>query len=260
MIDYAGTTVLITGASSGLGVVFAHRLSARGAHVVLIARRADRLEEIAAEIRSEGGTATVVPHDLAAPGAAAALVDELDARGLRIDSLVNNAGFGMKGDLLDADAARLDEMVQLNVAAVTSLTRRLLPALTASGRGVLVNVASTAAYQPLPSMAAYGASKAYVLSFTEAIAHETLSSGLRVLALSPGATRTEFFDVVGSDDAAVGVFQTADEVVTTALETLDRRRPPYSVVSGRRNAVTAALASLMPRKARVHVAARALGA
>ena len=193
-------------------------------------------------------TATPVALDLARPDAAAELRRALDAHGIGIQSLVNNAGFGMKGAFVDADPARIAEMVQLNVASVVSLTREFLPDLVRTGHGALVSVASTGAYQPCPNMAVYGATKAFVLSFTEALAYETRECGLSVLTVSPGATRTEFFDVVGTRDAAVGRFQTTEQVVTRALRELDRASTPPSFVSGRLNATMAKLAGIIPRR------------
>jgi short-subunit dehydrogenase len=255
--NHAGTTALITGASSGLGAEFARVLAARGASLVLVARREHRLTELADEIRS---THCVEVHtvvlDLTEPAATATLVAAVRDRGLTVDSLINNAGYGMHGGLVDADAARLDEQVRLNIAAVVSLTRAFLPEMSASGRGVLVNVASTAAFQPLPLMAVYGATKAFVLSFTEAIAFETRDSGVRVTALCPGATRTEFFDVVGSESAAVGRLQTVGQVVTTAMRALDARRTPSAVVSGGVNRVGALFGRIMPRSVVMPVTAR----
>lgn len=256
---YSGTTVLITGASSGLGAEFAGRLAARSANPVLVARREDRLRELATTLETEHGvTASVIAVDLSQPGAAATLTYELATRGIEVDSLINNAGFGLAGDLVDETPERITQMVAVNIATLTDLTRALLPRLLRSGRGILVNIASTAAYQPTPGMAVYGASKAYVLSFTEAIAYETRHSGLRVLALSPGPTRTEFFDVVGTEDAAVGRFQTPADVVSRALDELDRARPRASVVSGRANSITATMARLAPRRLSTTIAARAL--
>ncbi|WP_308798939.1 SDR family NAD(P)-dependent oxidoreductase [Agromyces silvae] len=257
--DYRGTTAIITGASAGLGAEFATQLAARGADVVLVARREDRLRELAGRLSgAHGVTATPIELDLAEPGSAAALRAALDERGIRPQTLVNNAGFGMKGAFAEADASRVDEMVAVNVAALVSLTREFLPDLVRDGRGALVNIASTAAYQPCPNMAVYGATKAFVLSLTEALAYETRASGLGVLALSPGATATEFFEVVGSADAAVGRFQTPDAVVRLALRRLDRMRMPLSVVSGVGNAVNATLARFIPRRLAVSVSGRVL--
>lgn len=255
---YAGSTVVITGASSGLGEEFARQFAARHADVVLVARRIDRLEALADELlEAYGVTGIPIAMDLAAPGAAVQLVAELDARGIAADSLVNNAGFGMSGPFAEADPERLDQMVSLNVGVLTALTRAFLPGLTGRGRGVLINIASTAAYQPLPTMAAYAATKAYVLSLTEAIGYEVRGSGLEVLALSPGPTRTEFFDIAGNG-ASVGRFQTAEQVVTTALDELDRKHPRPSVVSGRANSAQARAVSRLPRRLALWGAARAM--
>ncbi|WP_295627456.1 SDR family oxidoreductase [uncultured Corynebacterium sp.] len=256
-VDYSGTTVLITGASSGLGAEFASQLAARGADLVLVARREDRLTALADRLTTAHGiTATVIAADLGAPGAASSLVDALDERGLQVDSLINNAGFGLGEQFTDEDPSRLSEMVTLNVGLLTDLTRLLLPRLVersrrSGGPNVLLNIASTVAYQPTPGMAAYGATKAYVLSLTEALAYETRKSPLRVLALSPGPTKTEFFEVFGAGDGsdyAVGGLQTADEVVSLALQELDRKKPRPSIVSGRRNAAVATIGQLSPRR------------
>ena len=247
-LDFTATTALITGASSGIGAAFAEALAARGANVVLVARREDRLIELAAELGERHGiTATPIAMDLARDGAATELYEELERRGIRIDSLINNAGFGMRGDFVDADPARIATMIQLNVATLVALTHAFLPRLVQSGRGALVNIASVVAYQPTPHMAAYGASKAFVLSFTEAIAYETRASGLRVLAVSPGATATEFFEIADAQDIARGRVQTPAQVVTTALRALDRRHTPPSVVSGGTNRVAATLSGVLPR-------------
>ncbi|WP_396641513.1 SDR family NAD(P)-dependent oxidoreductase [Microbacterium sp.] len=247
-IDFTATTVLITGASSGIGAAFADALAARGANLVLVARREDRLNDLGAELRARHGiTATPIAMDLARDEAATELRDELERRGILIDSLINNAGFGMRGDFIEADHARIAAMIQLNVSSLVALTHAFLPRLVAVGRGVLVNISSVVAYQPTPHMAAYGASKAFVLSFTEAIAYETRASGLRVLAVSPGATATEFFEVANAEDMARGRVQSPAQVVATALRALDRRHTPPSVVSGGTNAVAATLAGLLPR-------------
>ncbi|MGC5169704.1 SDR family NAD(P)-dependent oxidoreductase [Microbacterium sp. DT81.1] len=246
-MTYRGTTALITGASSGLGVEFATRFAERGADVVLVARREDRLRQLAMALeRDHKVGATVVPLDLTTPDAVQAVRAALAGRG--IHTLINNAGFGMRGAFVNEDPARVESLLQLNVLALTRLTREFLPDLIRRGEGALVNIASTAAYQPLPNMAIYGASKAYVLSFTEAIAYETRESGLSVLALSPGATSTEFFDVVGSEDAAVGRFQSSEQVVATALKAIDRSHTPPSIVSGVRNGILAKAAGIVPRR------------
>ncbi len=254
-IDYSGTTALVTGASSGLGEHFVRQLAARGADLVLVARRVDRLEALADELRAGGRTVTVIGADLAQPGAGHSLADELEARKIVVGTLVNNAGFATRNHFENEDAARIAEEIDLNVGALVDLTKAFYDQLRATNRGALITVASTAAYQPLPLMAVYGATKAFVLSFTEALWYENRGRGLKVLCLSPGATKTEFFDVAG-EGARVGEFQTPEEVVGLALETLDKRNSPPSVVSGTRNRFMAAATRLVPRRTLVMVAGR----
>ncbi|GAA2000258.1 SDR family NAD(P)-dependent oxidoreductase [Microbacterium ulmi] len=259
-IDYRGTTALITGASAGLGAEYAEQFARRGTDLVLVARRTDRLDALAERLHAAHGVgAQVVGLDVGEPDAAARLRAELAERGIRVDHVVNNAGFGMKGALAAADAARLDEMVRVNVGAVVAITRAFLPDLLAAGRGTLVNIASNAAFQPCPSMAVYGATKAFVLSFTEAVSYEVRGTGVAVLAVCPGATRTEFFDVMGTE-AIVGSVQTAEQVVAATFGALERRNPPPSIVGGVLNRVNAKLAGIVPRRLALAVSARLLGA
>lgn len=259
-LQLKGTTALVTGASSGLGIAYATEFARRGADVVLVARREDRLRDLADRLGWQFDvTATVIPADLAAPGAAAALKTETDARGIRIHALVNNAGFGMHDDFIDADAARTAEMIDLNVNALVALTREFLPAMVTARSGVVVNISSTGAFQPCPGMAVYAATKAFVLSFTEAVAYEVRDTGVRVLALCPGATQTEFFDVAG-DAASVGRRQTAVQVVDTALRAIDARRSRSTVVSGAANRVGSSLPRFVPRRTATAITARLVGA
>jgi short-subunit dehydrogenase len=184
---------LVTGASAGIGRELARRFAAGGHDLVLTARRADELRALADELSAEHGVAVrAVPADLSDPVAPRTLFDEVAAAGLAVDVLVNNAGFGMYGPFAEADPDRLLAMVQVNVAALTHLTRLFLPGMVARGRGRVLNVASTAAFQPGPLMAAYYASKAYVLSLSEALAFELRGAGVTVTCLCPGPTRTEF--------------------------------------------------------------------
>ncbi len=260
-MDHRGTTALITGASSGLGAQLAHRLAGRGAHLILVARRAARLEELAETIRTQAGVdVAVYAEDLAAPRAGTALAQRIAADGLTVDTLINNAGMGVHGAFATQDADALAAEVQLNVAGLVDLSRALLPQMLAGGRGALVNVASTSAYQPTPDMAVYGAAKAFVLSFTEAIAFETRRSTLKVLAVSPGPMRTEFFDKLGTTRPGVGVWQTADDVAAFTLRTLDRRHTPPSVISGALNAVPITAARFAPRPLVLALTGRAVGA
>jgi uncharacterized protein len=221
-------TALVTGASSGLGEQFARQLSARGHEMVLVARRADRLERLASELP---GTAHAVPADLAAD--AASLKPKIEELGLDVDLLVNNAGFGTYGRFTDIDAERDAEQIRLNCEAVVTLTHAFLPRMLERGRGGIINVASTAGMQPIPYEAVYAASKAFALSFTEAISEEVRGTGVRVLAVNPGPVPTEWQQVAGHEDTSVvpGKIE-ADQCVAEALQAYDRGR--RSVIPGRK--------------------------
>ncbi len=180
-IVYRTQTTLITGASAGLGAEFARQFAARGSNLVLVARRADRLQALADELSAKHQiTVAVVPFDLTVPAAGEALAEEVARRGIAVTSLVNNAGFGTHAPFRKDDPARMQQEIGLNVASLVDVTRAFIDQLT----GVLVNVASTLGYQPWPNAAVYGATKAFVLSFTEALWQESRGTGLRVLAIS----------------------------------------------------------------------------
>ncbi len=256
-LDHTASTALITGASSGLGAEFAEQLASRGANLILVARRVDRLETLREAIAAKYGvTVTVIPADLTDEDAASKLKASVEMLGLPVHTLVNNAGFGTHGAFEATDAHRVHDEVALNVAALVDLTRAFYPELVAHGTGALINVASTAGFQPIPMMAVYGATKAFVLSFTEALWVEAKPSGLRVLALCPGATTTEFFDTAGRAAHMSGGLQTPQQVVTTALATLDRRNPPPSVISGFTNKFLATSERFAPRRTVVSMVGR----
>jgi uncharacterized protein len=186
-------TALVTGASSGIGLELATLLARDRHNLVFVARSRDRLEAIARGLTEEYGvTVTILARDLARPESPSAIARELEGRGLRVEILVNNAGFGVYGPFVETPIEKELEMIQVNVAALTHLTKLLLPAMRANRRGRILNVASTAAFQPGPLMAVYYATKAYVLSFSEALANELAGSGVTVTALCPGPTITDF--------------------------------------------------------------------
>lgn len=254
------TCAVITGASSGLGAEFARRFAARDTDVVLVARRKDRLEDLAAEIESTYGVrAFAIALDLGTPDAAALLDAELTARGLAVDALVNSAGFGTAGPVALESPARVRAELELNVVALTELNIVFLPRLLASGHGLLVNVASNAAYQPLPGLAVYAASKAYVKSLTEAIWKENRGTGLRVLALAPGPTETEFFDASGSEDFKVGAMDTVGRVMDVAFKAIDNPRGGPTAIVGLGRAAQAHLNRLVPTRLSLAVTARLTG-
>jgi short-subunit dehydrogenase len=235
--------VLITGASAGLGTEFARQLSARGARLVLVARRKERLEALAAEL----GNARAVALDLTEEGAAERLLADVAAHGEHVDLLVNNAGFGFTGPVAAIDGDKQRRMVTLNCTLLTELSRLVLPAMIERRRGGILNVASTAAFQAAPRFAVYSATKAYVLSFSEALHEEVKAQGIHVSCLCPGPVATEFFDAAGMtpDGAFKSLMMEAEEVVRIGLAGLDRNRAV--VVAGALNTVGAVGAQLLPR-------------
>ena len=234
---------LITGASAGLGVEFAKQCAARGDEVILVARRKDRLNALAAEL----GKAHVIAADLAKPKAAADLLKEIRSRGLWVRTLINNAGFGLRGRFDALPLPRQLEMIDLNIRSLTSLAFIMLDDMRAHGGGGILNVASTAAFQPGPNMAVYFATKAYVLSFTEALHEEWKDRGIKVSALCPGPTRTEFGEVAGIK--SLGSFERlsmdAAPVVAAGLTGLENN--DAVVIPGFTNKVGAWSTRLAPR-------------
>jgi uncharacterized protein len=192
---------LVTGASSGIGAELARELARHGHDLVLTARRLAAMEALAIELRGLGAAATVIAADLSKPGAAATLAHDIASRGFEIDVLVNNAGLGALGRFDRMDFARISEMLQVNIVALTELTRLVVPGMVARRHGRIMLVSSVAGFQPGPRMAVYFASKAYVTSLGEALAYELRGTGVGVTVLCPGATDTAFFAVAGADDS-----------------------------------------------------------
>jgi short-subunit dehydrogenase len=224
-------TALITGASSGIGAAFARLLAERGHDLVVVARRTDRLEQLAKELDVAYRTPVeVLPADLSTADGVAVVEKRLTDDARPIDVLINNAGFGTAGAFAELDVDREDEMLRLNVVALVRLTHAALGGMLARGRGGIINVASTAGFQPIPGWASYSASKAFVARFSEAVAAETRSSGVSVTVLCPGFTRTEFQDQADFSDEMIPGFlwQTPEEVAHAALVAMDKRRV-YSV-------------------------------
>jgi uncharacterized protein len=258
-MDLKTKTALITGASGGIGEEFAVQLAKRGVNLVLVARRAEKLADLRTTLttRHPDLTVDVVAADLSLPGSGPELAAEVSDLGATIDILVNNAGVGLHGKFVGQDAAANAAQIQLNCGTLVDLTACYLPAMTSAGYGVIINVASTAAFQPTPGMAVYGATKAFVLSYSEALWQECKGTGVKVLALCPGATETEFFARTGEEFLTDGR-QTPKQVVDTALAALDKSSP--TVVSGWRNTLLANGYRITPRKLMVQISEQLLKA
>jgi short-subunit dehydrogenase len=245
--EAGGGWAVVTGASSGLGALFAEKLAQRGLPLVLAGRDEARLTDVRERVQrlAPGIDVELVVGDLGSQAGVEALVAVLQER--VIDVLVNNAGFGTYGRLAEVDADRDRDLIAVNVDALVRLTHAVLPGMLARGHGQILNVASTIAFQPAPYQATYGASKAFVLSFSQALWAETRGSGVSVTALCPGPTRTGFVDALDADVSGTAIYRklaSPEPVVAAGLRALDRGRPV--VVPGMRNWVMANAARLSP--------------
>ncbi len=247
--DLRGQTALITGASSGLGEAFARLLAARGCRLILTARRADRLEALKTELQAAYGVeAAALPADLAAEGGPADLFRRIEALGWPVEILINNAGRGAWGPHRALDWADDRQMLALDILAPAELVHRCLPGMLARGRGYILLVASVAAYQPTPYYASYAAAKSYLLNFGVALHRELRGSGVKVCVLSPGVTRTGFFEAAGQQQFSLYqrlTMMNAERAAAVGLKALLRGRA--SVVAGVRNGLIAWAAARIPR-------------
>lgn len=252
------STALVTGASSGIGAAIAGSLAQRGHSLTLVARREDRLSELASELHeSHGVRVGVVACDLADRAERDQLEAKISELGLDVEVLVNNAGFGYAGDFAAADRERQVEMVRLNCEAVIDLAGRYLPAMIERGQGVVINIASTAAFQPMPKSATYAATKAFVLSFSEALHQELGGSGATVTAVCPGPVRTEFPEAAGIarvERAPGFVWMSAEDLAEEAVKAAEAGK--RAVVPGRLNYAGSILGRHTPRKISLPLANR----
>ncbi|MGE4586202.1 MAG: SDR family NAD(P)-dependent oxidoreductase [Mangrovibacterium sp.] len=251
-----GKTALITGASSGIGEAFACELARRGCRLILTARSADRLKALAGRLRSdyEGTEVWVVPADLTASGAPEQLAGRLGREGHRVDMLVNNAGFGKWAGFLDEEMEVYEQMMQLNLSALVKLTYLLLPAMLEKGEGGVINIASTAAFQPCPYFAVYGAGKAFVLSFSEALYEEYRRRGITVTAVCPGYTKTRFWEEAHM--CTKGLSLTAPERVAREGLRAFLKGKNYRTTGGVFNYLMAQSSRLISRRLAVRVVGR----
>jgi short-subunit dehydrogenase len=245
-------TALITGASSGIGEAFAWELAKRQMNLVLVARSEAKLQQLAQQLAEKFKIQVeVLVEDLSLPGAAKAVFEAVTQKGLTVHLLINNAGFGDCGAFADRQLNRQVEMIQLNIVALVELTHLFLPQMQQRRSGAIINVASTAAFQPLPYLSVYAASKAFVLSFSEALWAENRSCGVRVLAVCPGPTETNFFKTAefpqSAAGASVGRYASSEEVAIVALQALEKDQPTV-VTGGLANQVIVNLPRLLPRE------------
>ena len=248
-------TALITGASSGIGEVFARKLAARGRNVLLVARSEEKLITLCNELgRSNSIRAQYVALDLSKPESAALLFDEAKTRGLSVDMLINNAGFGSMGEFNNLDLAHELNMIDLNIKSLVELTHRFLQPMLVRKQGAIINVASTAAFQPVPFMATYAATKAFVLSFSEALWEENRPYGIKVIALCPGVTDTNFFEAARGHKPPARISQTPEEVVDTALRGLAQGKS--HIISGWSNFLMTQSERFVPRSLITRLAGR----
>ncbi len=250
-------TALVTGASAGIGEQFAYALAREHYELVLVARREARLKEVAEQARGLGsGKVTTIAADLAQRESPAAIHRQLAEQNVAIDYLVNNAGFGTRGDFAELAIERELEEIDLNIGALVALTRLFVPAMIARRHGTIINVASTAGFQPLPYMANYAATKAYVISFSLAVAAELRGSGVTILALCPGPTHSEFHAVAGTGDARTPRFMFMDAAPVAAQGIDAARRGRQLYVNGTINLILVELSRVSPRNLVTRVVAR----
>ena len=258
MADKTGKTALITGASAGLGSDFARLFAADGHDVVLVARRKDKLEELANELADQHGVEShIIASDLADAASPQAIHDELTEKKIEVEYLINNAGFGTNGSFVELDSERELAMITVNITALTHLTKLFLPAMIQRRSGRILNVGSTAGFQPGPFMATYYATKAFVNSFSEALAVEVAGTGVTVTVSCPGATATEFAGTAGNDKSRL--FQSSKPATSMEVASHGYRammKGKRMAVPGFKNKLGVQALRVSPRGAVLSIAAR----
>ena len=242
MFDYRGSTALVTGASKGLGAAFTEALAERGMNLVLVARSTDQLDALSMRLSAKYKVqCTILSMDLADPSSPQRIAEEIERRGIEVDLLVNNAGFGLSGEFISHDPRQEQAEIEVNVQTLVALTHYFGKAMAARSKGGIINVASNASFQPLPYMATYAATKAFVLHFSEAIHHELTAKSVHVMATCPGPTATSFFEGTSTQMSAKNM-DSSEMVVRRTLKAFDQRRAV--AYPGR---MSVRLASLLPR-------------
>jgi len=256
---YEGKKILITGASAGIGYALSEELAKRGSEVIITARRKDKLDALAQKIENAGGKADVFVEDLSMPQSGKNLYDQIKSAGLDIDILINNAGYGRWGDLTSHERDDYSKMLQLNVTSLTDLCHLYIPDMISRGGGGIINVGSVASLSPIPYASVYSSSKAYVLMFSEAIRYEYQDKGVKVMALLPGGTESEFASIATEKSekltkryqeregsAAGGTMQTPQEVAIECLEAFEKNK--QYILCGGRNRFLYNLTKIMSRQ------------
>lgn len=246
MFAYRGSTALVTGASSGIGAEFAQELAARGTNLILVARAEEVLNKLAADLQTRHGIqAHVIPADLSREHAVRHVADAVAERGLQVDLLVNNAGMMTHGPFEQIDPGEEQAEITVNVTSLVGLTHAFLPGMLERRNGGVINVASIAGFQPIPFLATYAATKAFVISFSVALYEECRDRNVHILGLCPGTTSTELFVRGRAEAAALGGYRTVQQVVATALRGLDGKRSV--IVDGLKNSLLTHGPRLIPR-------------
>jgi short-subunit dehydrogenase len=260
-MELKGKTALVTGASSGLGSCFAEQLAARGVNLVITARRAGRLDKLAAELSGRYGVqVTCLPLDLSEPDSAKKLFDRTEGAAKPVDILINNAGFARFGPFSGLSWETVHDQLKVDILALTELTHRFIQAMHSRNRGYILNVSSFAAYMPVPGYAVYAAAKTYVRNFTEALAYEIRKTPVRACCLCPGSTATEFWEVAGQKEPPFlirATMSSPEKVARTGLKALFRRR--RNIVAGFLNKLVVWFTRLSPRRFTARLAALVAG-
>jgi len=254
-MDLKGKTALVTGASSGMGASFAELLAGMGADLVITARRVERLEKLASEIKAKHAVkVTVYPADLQKRRSVAELFALTEGAGNPVEIVINNAGFPSRGPFVDTEWEKLEGQIRLNIMALTEMTHKFSKIMADRGHGYILNVASFAAYLPIPNYAVYSASKAYVRNFTEAVACEMSGSGVHLCSLCPGQVETEFWNVAGQRPPMHALTDSPDFVAGVGLQALFAGKT--NVVAGAMNDVSTRFLKFMPKGLAMRIAAK----
>jgi short-subunit dehydrogenase len=265
--SYQNKMVLVTGASSGIGMAMAKELAIRGAHLILVARSESKLEEVAIEIRKSGSEAHVFTCDLSIAHSGEKLFTAIHDAGLSVDLLINNAGYGRWGNFIDFEREDYAKMIQLNITSLTDLCHLFIPNMVKKGNGGIINVGSIASFSPIPYGNVYSSSKAYVLNFTEALRYEYLTKGIQIMALCPGGTKSNFAKVASENSEKITAranqmeesssMLSAETVANECLNAFLKNK--MYIITGKSNKIMHAIGRHLPRKTMLNITGKMFG-